>query len=281
LTPRLSETIRRFPAGPLKRPKTDRHTTEGRGDQFPSPPSVLRGHLAHSFADWLQAFRRTKVYDLCAAAPLIAWYLLGAKQFVPLIAGEITLISLFIQTDVSVLPFSLVLSALSKICSLAFLVVLVVMFALRRPPKLRSKGLYARFVALAGTWVGVGIVQLPPQQLSSLGYFASILLLIAGMTFATCSVLALARSVSIMPEARQLVMRGPYSLVRHPLYLGEMAANAGLAIQYLMPWALVVLAAHCFFQFERMKNEERVLMEAFPEYKGYTARTARLLPGLY
>jgi protein-S-isoprenylcysteine O-methyltransferase Ste14 len=225
--------------------------------QFPSPPSVLpkilRGHLAHSFADWLRAFRRTKVYDLCAAAPLI----------VPIAAGEITLIRLFIQTDVSVLPFSLVLSALSKICSLAFLAVLVVMFAIRRPPKLHSKGLYARFVALAGTWVSVGIVQLPPQQLSSLGFFASILLLIAGMTFATCSALALARSMSIMPEARQLVTRGP--LVRHPLYLGEMAATAGVAMQYLMPWALVVLAAHCFFQFERMKNEERVLMEAFPE----------------
>ena len=189
--------------------------------------------------------------------------------------------SLFIQTDVSVLPFSLVLSALSKICSVAFLAVLVVMFAIRRPPKLRSKGLYARFVALAGTWLSVGIVQLPSQQLSSLGFFASFLLLIAGTTFATCSVLALARSMSILPEARQLVTRGPYSLVRHPLYLGEMAASAGVAMQYLMPWALVVLAAHCLFQFERIKNEERVLMKAFPEYKDYMARTARLLPGLY
>ena len=40
---------------------------------FPSPlsvlPKVLRGHLAHSFADWLQAFQRTKLYDLCAATP--------------------------------------------------------------------------------------------------------------------------------------------------------------------------------------------------------------------
>jgi protein-S-isoprenylcysteine O-methyltransferase Ste14 len=48
-----------------------------------------------------------------------------------------------------------------------------------------------------------------------------------------------------------------------------------------MPWALVVLGLHCFFQFERMRNEERVLVEAFPEYKAYMARTARLLPGIY
>jgi hypothetical protein len=61
---------------------------------FPSPlsvlPKVLRGHLAHSFADWLQAFQRTKLYDLCAAAPLIAWYLFGVKQMVPVTANEIT-----------------------------------------------------------------------------------------------------------------------------------------------------------------------------------------------
>jgi protein-S-isoprenylcysteine O-methyltransferase Ste14 len=30
-----------------------------------------------------------------------------------------------------------------------------------------------------------------------------------------------------------------------------------------------------------MKNEERVLARAFPNYEDYTARTARLLPGVY
>ena len=203
------------------------------------------------------------------------------KQIVPVAASEINLIILFVRTDISVLPISLVLSALAKICSLAFLAVLIVLFAIRRPPRLRSRGLYPRFVALAGTWIGVGIVQLPPRQFSSLDPFISVFLLIAGTTFAICSLLALSRSMSIMPEARQLVTRWPYSVIRHPLYLGEMAATAGVAMQYLMPWAFVVLAAHCLFQFERMRNEERVLTEAFPEYKDYMARTARLLPGLY
>lgn len=237
--------------------------------------------MAYSFSDRLQAFRRTKTYDLCAAAPLIAWYLFGVAQTLSTTAGEIDLIRLVIRTDVSVLPTSLVLSAISKICSLAFLAILAVMFTVRCPPKLYAKGLYPRFVALAGTWVSLGIVQLPPRQLSLLASSASILLIIAGTTFAACSVLALARSISIMPEARRLVTRGPYSLIRHPLYLGEMAATAGLAMQYLMPWALVVLGLHLFFQLERMRNEERVLVEAFPEYKGYMAQTARLLPGIY
>jgi protein-S-isoprenylcysteine O-methyltransferase Ste14 len=229
----------------------------------------------------LQAFRRTKFYDLCSAVPLIAWYLFAVKQIVPVAASEINLIILFVRTDISVLPISLVLSALAKICSLAFLAVLIVLFAIRHPPRLRSRGLYPRLVALAGTWIGVGIVQLPPRQFSSVDSFISVFLLIVGTTFAICSLLALSRSMSIMPEARQLVTRWPYSVIRHPLYLGEMAATAGMAMQYLMPWALVVFAACCFFQFERMKNEERILMEIFPEYKEHMRRTARLLPGLY
>ena len=199
----------------------------------------------------------------------------------PIAADEIALIKLVIQTDVSVLPASLVLSAISKICNLAFLTLLIVMFAVRRLPTQHAHGFYPRFVALAGTWLSVGIVQLPPQELSSLISVISLLLLIAGTSFAVCSVLALARSISIMPEARQLVRRGPYSLVRHPLYLGEMTATAGLAMQYLMPWALVLLGLHWICQFERMKNEERVLIEAFPNYQDYMMQTARLVPGVY
>jgi len=31
----------------------------------------------------------------------------------------------------------------------------------------------------------------------------------------------------------------------------------------------------------RMEYEERVLLQSFPEYADYMARTARLLPGVY
>jgi protein-S-isoprenylcysteine O-methyltransferase Ste14 len=224
---------------------------------------------------------RRKLYDLFAAAPLIAWYLFSLTQMLPSMAQQISLVKLFIQTDPSVLPPSLVLGIVSKMCTMVFFALLVVMFAARRIPLHYPIALFPRFAAAAGTFLGIGIVLLAPEELSSGLYLISLLLIIGGTVVAAWATLTLARSISIMPEARRLVTSGPYAFVRHPLYLGEFVALFGIALQHLMPWALLLLGVQCMFQLERMKNEERVLDRAFPHYKNYMARTARLLPGVY
>ena len=106
-------------------------------------------------------------------------------------------------------------------------------------------------------------------------------MLLAGIIFATCALIVLGRSISLLPEARRLVTSGPYALVRHPLYLGEMVAIAGIALQHLSAWALLLLVLIWALQLQRMKYEELVLFQSFPEYGDYMARTARLVPGVY
>jgi protein-S-isoprenylcysteine O-methyltransferase Ste14 len=229
----------------------------------------------------LEALRRTKLYDLIVAAPLITWYLFCAAQMLPSLAQQIALVTLFVRTDPSVLPATLLFSTLSQVSTLVFLVVLVVMFTVRHIPRRAEPGFYPRFAAVAGTFLSVGFVLLPPRELSSALHLASLLLAIAGTGFAICAVLVLGRSISILPEARRLVTRGPDALVRHPLYLGEIVALAGVALQYLSAWALLLLGLVSAFQLQRMKYEERVLFQIFPEYGDYMARTARLVPGVY
>jgi protein-S-isoprenylcysteine O-methyltransferase Ste14 len=229
----------------------------------------------------VKALRRTKFYDLVAAGPLIAWYLFCAANMLPSLGDQLALIKLFIRTDSSVLPATLVLSTISHISTLVFFVVLVVMFAVRHVSQGATQGFYPRFAAVAGTSLSVGFVLLPQQELSYALYLASLLLIIAGTGFAICAVLVLGRSISILPEARRLVTRGPYALVRHPLYLGELVALTGVALQYMSVWALLLLGLVWSFQFQRMKYEEQVLFQIFPGYGDYMARTARLLPGIY
>src|SRR6516164_6929856 len=93
--------------------------------------------------------------------------------------------------------------------------------------------LIPRIMALGGTYLGVGIVLLPSIQLSARLYLTATLLIVSGTAFALYSALKLGRSISMMSEARRLVTCGPYALVRHPLYLGEGIALAGLTLQFL------------------------------------------------
>jgi protein-S-isoprenylcysteine O-methyltransferase Ste14 len=232
--------------------------------------------------DRLEIVRRTKLYDLFAAAPFTAWLLFSGAQLLPPLIEQITLAKFFFfQIAPSALPVSMVLNILAKVSTLVFLSALVIMFTLRRVPLCRAQGFYPRFVAVIGTFSTFSLAWLPPQELSSTLYLISVLLIISGTVFALCAVLVLGRSISLMPEARRLITWGPYAVVRHPLYVGEMIATAGLAMQFLMPWALLLLGLSCIFQFERMRNEERLLVQAFPHYEDYVASTARILPGVY
>jgi protein-S-isoprenylcysteine O-methyltransferase Ste14 len=239
------------------------------------------GDLSAFFAQQLGGIRRTKLYDLFAAVPFIAWLLFCASQILPPLTEEMALAGFFFfRIHPSALPLFLVLKILSKVCTLVFLSTLLVMFAVRHVPIGRARGLYARFAALAGTFCTVGIVWLPLQELSSTRYLISLLLIMGGTAFALSAVFALGRSISLMPEVRRLVTSGPYAVVRHPIYVGEMIATAGLAMQFLMPWALMLLGVSCILQFERARNEERLLLQAFPRYREYMANTARFLPRL-
>ena len=234
-----------------------------------------------SLVTWLNDFRRTKLYDLLAATPFIAWCVFCATQTLPSVAQEIALAKFFIQTNPSVLRAPLILIIASNISTLVFLAVLVVMFAVRRVPRHTAPGLYPRCAAVVGTFLGVGVTLLPLQELPSLLYLGSLLSIFGGTIVAICAALVLGRSISILPQARGLVTRGPYSLVRHPIYLGEIVAAVGIALLHLSSWALLLLGLQCIFQFQRMKIEERMLAQFFPEYGDYMARTARLVPGVY
>jgi protein-S-isoprenylcysteine O-methyltransferase Ste14 len=94
------------------------------------------------------------------------------------------------------------------------------------------------------------------------------------------SVLSLGRCFGVLPEARGLVTRGPYRFVRHPVYLGEIGACAGLTIAAPTYGNAAIFAVLVIAQNVRMRLEERALTQAFPQYEEYAASTPRLIPGL-
>jgi protein-S-isoprenylcysteine O-methyltransferase Ste14 len=114
---------------------------------------------------------------------------------------------------------------------------------------------------------------------------SSAALVLAGDTLATfsclwllASVLALGRCFGVLPEARGLVTRGPYRLVRHPVYLGEIGACVGLVVAAPTLANALILVVLCAAQWTRMLLEERALSAAFSGYAEYASRTPRVLP---
>lgn len=165
--------------------------------------------------------------------------------------------------------------------TLAFLVVAFSLFAVRRRAQRSVRRVLGGVVALVGTFLPSWLIFDPEQSVAStLAPLASICL-IGGMAFAVWSLATLGRCVSIMPEVRGLVRSGPYGLVRHPLYLGEMVATLGVLLPIISPRNVAIFAAFCALQVWRTYYEEEVLADSFPEYADYRRQTARLLPKVY
>lgn len=223
-------------------------------------------------APWLSG---SKVYDLLAASPLILWYAICLVQQVPQLLSELA------QIWVREQQFLPIIDLLSKFSVFLFAAVLIGFLVIRRTPSAKAQGFFPRAAAFLGTYLGVAILLLPRHPVSWTTEVSSTALILGGMTFAIYGLLWLGRSISIMSEARKLVIGGPYAIVRHPLYLGEQLAVIGVALQYMSPVALALLALQFSFQIYRMGFEEQVLSDTFPEYADYKARTARLIPGIY
>jgi protein-S-isoprenylcysteine O-methyltransferase Ste14 len=111
--------------------------------------------------------------------------------------------------------------------------------------------------------------------------YVGYLLVMAGTGWAVWSVRFLGRSISVIAQAREVVDRGPYRLVRHPLYLGEITSALGVAFVVGSVWAFCAWVALCLLQAYRALREEQVLLQALPGYRSYRARTAALLPGVF
>ena len=81
------------------------------------------------------------------------------------------------------------------------------------------------------------------------------------------------------PAARRLVTTGPYRLARHPIYSGGCLCYLGLILSH-PTWPLAVAVAGwaaCISL--RMRFEEAILMQAFPDdYSEYRRRVGALVP---
>jgi protein-S-isoprenylcysteine O-methyltransferase Ste14 len=92
--------------------------------------------------------------------------------------------------------------------------------------------------------------------------------------------LTLRRSFTIMSEARMLIRRGIFSVVRHPLYAAHFIMFFGYLMFHLYWYTCLLYVAFLAGQYLRARIEEGKLMSVFPEYAGYRKVTGMFFPKL-
>jgi protein-S-isoprenylcysteine O-methyltransferase Ste14 len=83
-------------------------------------------------------------------------------------------------------------------------------------------------------------------------------------------------------ENQRVISTGPYSLVRHPMYVGVLVMMTGVPLALGSWWGLAVLALVVPVLIWRIFDEERLLAKELPGYQEYEQKVRyRLVPYLW
>jgi len=177
-------------------------------------------------------------------------------------------------------------------CWVVVVVVWIVgaLYNARRAPHARRRTFgYARWVIVAiPAWLVVrhvvGVERLSFRQEPDAIRVAGLTLLVVATAFTLWARVVLGTMWSSHPVAKERhVLRtdGPYRVTRHPIYTGLLGMLLGTAIASdFGVWLYVFVPVVVFFEL-RIRDEERLMSEAFPTaYEAYRRRVPQLIPGL-
>ena len=101
---------------------------------------------------------------------------------------------------------------------------------------------------------------------------------ILGVAFAVWTLVVLGKSFDVSPADRGLVDRGPYRIVRHPMYASEIFSTLVLVLADLSLWNIMIVSLLIATIVLRIHWEEAIISN----YDGYSQRVrARLFPGVW
>lgn len=157
--------------------------------------------------------------------------------------------------------------------------VVVVAYLVRRPASAVTLRFGDWLLAFGGTFSPV--LLRPDGVHPAGGLTAGLVLQFVGVVIALWSLTTLGRSFGFAAADRGLVSRGPYAIVRHPVYASYVLLLAGYLLQSFSLRNVLVALLSMGCDVGRIRAEERVLA-LNPAHRAYCRRVRwRMLPGVW
>ena len=156
---------------------------------------------------------------------------------------------------------------------------IVVAYLVRRPARTVTRRMGDWLFAFGGTFGGV--LSSPYASHPQWGVDVGLVVQLVGLAMAVVSFIALGRSFGFAAADRGLVRRGPYAIVRHPVYASYLLLQSGYLLQTpsVRNAAVVVFVTGC--NVGRISAEERLLMTN-EQYSAYRTQVRwRIIPGVW
>jgi len=162
-----------------------------------------------------------------------------------------------------------------------------------RPQGTKEKLLWAGWAFVVATWLALPFLSgsalrvtsvIIPSLVQPLGSMLGLIMLGVGYAGTLWCYVAMGsawRMGVIRTESTQLVTRGPYRVVRHPIYLCQIVMVAAIAVLLPSILSLTVLVIHLICVLTKAADEESYLKARLGQcYEAYCARTGEWFPRL-
>ena len=155
----------------------------------------------------------------------------------------------------------------------------VVAYLVRRPSRIVTRRMGDWLLAFGGTF-GAALLR-PVGAHPRWGVDVGLGMQLLGLAICILAFLALGRSFGFAAADRGLVRRGPYAVVRHPIYASYLLLQCGYLLQSISARNVLVLLFVTSCNAGRGAVEDR-LLATNEQYDAYRARVRfRLLPGIW
>ncbi len=209
---------------------------------------------------------------------------IGRLIITPIFAFLMTINIFVVYQDLNAfLPMSTIKATglIHHLLMVCFYSLIIFLYFLRSQARSTSRSLVTNLIAIVATFIPFALPFLGKPALNKVEILlVANVIIIIGIVFSIFALGSLGKSFSIIPQARKLIETGPYRVVRHPLYVGELIGVFGLVLASVTFLKIAIFLLLVVLQVYRAFQEEKLLANVFPEYRAYSSKTSRFVPGI-